>query len=194
MTVAASESTLAAAFGVSGTMSSRKGVFPITPLTMIWRRMLQPADTLLSAVGLQAGIALAERSCSVIEGQWLTLDTDGNAVVGDSGSGGAATGLAWPLFGDGGRFDVKGGLTVLHGPFVCQTSYFDDGGTYNVGTLLQVATGTKTVQGTTGQTGALTSIVPTTVAQLMTVVARVEKPAFGVSSDVPSGCLQISRL
>lgn len=194
MPTAASESTLAAAFGVSGTMSSRKGLFPITPLTMIWRRMLTPDDTLLSAVGLQAGIALAERTVSLEEGQWVTLNSSGNAIVADSGSGGGATGLAWPVFSGGDRLDMKGGITVLHGSWVADTSYFDDNGAYSAGTLLQVATGTKTVQGVASKTGALTSIVPSTVAHLMTVVARVEKPPFGISTDTPTGVMRISRV
>lgn len=194
MPTAASESTLAAAFGVSGTMSSRKGLFPVSPLTMIYRRMLTPDDTLLSAIGLQAGIALAERTVSLEEGQWVTLNSSGNAIVADSGSGGGATGLAWPVWSGGDRLDMKGGIAVLHGPFVADTSYFDDGGTYAAGTLLQVATGTKTVQGTAGKTGALTSIVPSTVAHLMTVVARVEKAPFGTSSDTPSGVMRIHRV
>src|SRR3990172_11210154 len=124
MVIQNTESTLAAALGVSGTLSARRGLFPITPLTMIWRRNFEPADALLSAITTQAGIALAERTIAVDEGQWVTLDTTGKAVVADSGSGGASMGLAWPVFSGGDRLDPKGGITVLHGKWVAHTSYF----------------------------------------------------------------------
>jgi hypothetical protein len=191
MPIQNTESTLAAALGVSGTLSPRKGLFPITPLTMIWRRQFEPADALLSAVTTQGGIALAERTIALEEGQWVTLDTSGKAVVADSGSGGASTGLAWPVWSGGDRLDPKGGVTVLHGKWVAHTSYFDDGGVYAVGTLLKVAAGAVTVQGVAGKTGALTPVSGITAAELAKVVAVVERTAFGTSTDTPSGIMQI---
>lgn len=192
MPIQNSETTMANALGVSGTASPRKGLFPITPLTMVWRRMLTPADSLLSAITTQAGIALGERTISLDEGQWVTLDASGNAVVADSASGGAATGLAWPVWSGGDRLDPKGGVTVLHGrSWVAHTSYFDETGTYAVGTLLQIGTGT--VQGVAGKTGVLKPISPASVADLSKVVAVVEKPPFAVSSETPAGIIQIWR-
>lgn len=81
MPIQNTDTTLAREFGVSGTLSARKGLFPVTPLTMVWRRMLEPADALLSAVGVQAGIALAERTINVLEGQWVTLDSSGKTIL-----------------------------------------------------------------------------------------------------------------
>lgn len=192
MTISNQESTLAATLGVSGTMSGRAGIKPIAPLTMIWRRMLQPADALLSSVTTQADIALAERTVSVNEGQWVTLDSSGNAINAASDTGPGATGLAWPCFGGGDRFDGKGGITVLHGAWVADTSYFDQGGTYAPGTMLQVcAAAGVTVQGVATQKGALTSITVTTVAHLMTVVAICERAPFGITAELPAGSIRV---
>ena len=196
MTIPNTESTLAAALGVSGTLSPRKGLFPITPLTMIWRRMLTPADSLLSAVTTQAGIALAERTIAVAEGQWVTLDAAGNAVVANSDTPGGSTGLAWPVFSGGDRFDPKGGITVLHGQWVADTSFFDDGAVYAPGTLLKlnVVGGPVSVQGVAGQQGALTPLGALTAAELAKTVARVERTPFGTSSETPSGTLRVQKL
>lgn len=195
MTTPNTESTLAAALGVSGTMSPRVGLHPITPLTMIWRRMLTPADSLLSALATQAGIALAERTIAVQEGQWVTLDASGNAIVAASDAGPGVTGMAWPVFSGGDRFDPKGGITVLHGKWVADTSFFDQAGVYAAGTLLQVcAAAGVTVQGVASQAGALTPVTVTTVALGLTVVARCERPAFGTSSENPAGTIRVASL
>jgi hypothetical protein len=188
MPIQNTESTLAAALGVSGTLSARKGLFPVTPLTMIWRRMLEPADALLSAVGVQAGMALAERTIAVNEGQWVTLDSSGKAIVAPN----AAVGALGPVFSGGDRLDPKGGITVLHGAWVADTSYFDQAGVYAVGTLLQI--GTATVQGVAGQTGALTPITPAAVGDIFKVVAVVERAPFGVSAETPAGTMRIRRI
>ena len=188
MTIANSESTLAAALGVSGTMSARLGLFPITPLTMIWRRQLTPSNTLLSAVTTQAGIALAETTVAVVEGQWVTLDSSGNAIIAPN----AAIAPLGPVFSDGSRFDLKGGITILHGPWVAQTSYFDQGGSYSVGTLLEI--GTATVQGAASSTGTVTPITLSAVGDIFKVVAAVERPPFATDPATPAGCLQIRRL
>lgn len=189
MPISNTESTLAAALGVSGTLSPRKGLYPVTPLTMIWRRNFTPADALLSAVTTQAGIALAERTIALDEGQWVTLDSSGNCIVAPS----ATTLPAWPVFSGGDRLDPKGGVTVLHGAFVADTSYFDQAGVYAVGTLLQVS-GSVTVQGVAGKTGALTPITIAAVGDIHKVVARVERPVFGVSAETPAGVLRIQRM
>jgi hypothetical protein len=186
MVIQNTESTLAAALGVSGTLSPRLGLFPITPLTMIWRRMFTPADALLSAVTTQAGSALAERTIAVNEGQWVTLDASGNAIVAPNGT----TLPAWPVWSGGQRLDPKGGITVLHGAWVADTSYFVDTGTYGVGTPLIIATGS--VQGVGAQTGALEDTTVTADATtLFPVVARVERTPFGVSSETPNGTMRI---
>jgi hypothetical protein len=188
MPIQNTESTLAAALGVSGTLSARRGLFPVTPLTMLWRRMVEPADALLSAVGIQAGMALAERTIAVDEGQWANLDATGKAIV----AANAAIAPIGPIWSGGDRFDGKGGLTVIHGAFVADTSYFDQAGVYAVGTLLQI--GTATVQGVAGKTGALTPIVPAAVADIFKVVAVVERAPFGVSSETPAGTIRIRRI
>jgi hypothetical protein len=190
------ETALAAALGVSGTLSARRGLFPITPLTMIWRRQVTPADALLSAVTTQAGIALAERTVAVAEGQWVSLDSSGNAVIADSALGGGSTGLAWPVFSGGDRLDMKGGLTVLHGKWVAHTSFFDQAGTYAVGTLLKVndASAPVTVQGVAGINGALQPIGAPSATENLKVVARVERTAFGVAPETPAGTLQVSAV
>ena len=185
MVIQNTESTLASALNVSGTLSPRKGLFPITPLTMIWRRQLTPADALLSAVTTQAGIALAEQTISIDEGQWVTLDSLGNAIVAPN----STTLPAWPAFSGGDRFDPKGGITVLHGKWVVDTSYFDQDGVYAVGTFLQIGTGT--VQGVAGKTGALTPIVPVAFGDLIKIVARVERTPYGVGSETPAGIMRI---
>lgn len=186
MVIQNTETTLAAALGVSGTLSPRLGLFPITPLTMIWRRMFNPADALLSAVTTQAGSALAERNINVAEGQWVTLDATGNAIIAPN-----ATNLpAWPTWSGGQRLDPKGGITVLHGAWVADTSYFVDNGTYVVGTFLQINTGS--VQGVAAQTGALEDVTITADATILaTVVARVERPPFGVAAETPNGTMRI---
>ena len=189
MPIQNTESTLPAALGVSGTLSPRRGIFPVTPLTMIWRRMLEPADALLSAVGLQGGLALAERTIAVNEGQWVTLDTSGKAVV----AGSAAIAPVGPVWSGGDRLDPKGGITVLHGAWVADTSYFDQGGTYAVGTLLQIS-GSVTVQGVAGQTGALTPITIAAATDIFKVVAVVERAPYGTSVDTPAGILRIRRV
>jgi hypothetical protein len=191
MTTPNTESTLAIALGVSGVITPRAGISPITPLTMIWRRQLTPADALLSAITTQAGSALAERTVNVLEGQWLTLDASGNAVIADAASGGGAQGLAWPCWSGGSRMDLKGGLTVLHGSYVADTSFFDSTGSYAVGTMLQIGTGT--VQGAVGTTGCLKPITIAAVADLIKVVARVERAPYGVSPQCPAGLIRISR-
>lgn len=190
------ETSLAAALGVSGTLSARRGLFPITPLTMIWRRQITPADALLSAVTTQAGIALAERTVSVAEGQWVTMDASGNAVIADSAAGPGATGLAWPVFSGGDRLDMKGGLTVLHGKWVAHTSFFDQAGVYAVGTLLKVndASAPVSVQGVAGINGALTPIGAMSATENAKAVARVERTAFGIAPETPNGTIQISAL
>lgn len=185
MVIQNTESTLAAALGVSGTLSPRKGLFPITPLTMIWRRMLTPADALLSAVTTQAGSALAERTINLAEGQWVTFDASGNAIVAPD----ATTLPAHPVWSGGDRLDPKGGITVLHGPWIADTSYFVDTGTYAVGTLLQIATGS--VQGVAAQSGALEDITLAAVGDVHKVVARVERTPFGVSAETPNGTMRI---
>jgi len=189
MPITNTESTLAAALGVSGTLSARRGLFPVTPLTMIWRRNLEPADALLSAITTQAGIALAERTIAVNEGQWLTLDSSGKAVVAPA----AALTPLGPAFSGGDRLDPKGGVTVLHGAWVADTSYFNDAGSYAVGTLLQIS-GSVTVQGVAAQTGALTPITIAAATDIFKVVAVVERPPFGVAPETPTGVMRIRRL
>lgn len=189
MPIQNTESTLPAALGVSGTLSPRRGVFPITPLTMIWRRMVEPADALLSAVGVQGGVALAERTIAVDEGQWVKLDSSGKAVVAGAGDVGALG----PVWSGGDRLDPKGGLTVLHGPWVADTSYFDQGGTYAAGTLLQIS-GSVTVQGVAGKTGALTPLTISAAGDVLKAVAVVERGPFGTSVDTPAGILRIRRI
>jgi hypothetical protein len=190
------ETSLAAALGVSGTLSARRGLFPITPLTMIWRRPIAPADALLSAITTQAGIALAERTVSVAEGQWVTMDASGNAVIADSVLGAGATGLAWPVFTGGDRLDMKGGLTVLHGKWVAHTSFFDQAGVYAVGTLLKVndAAAPVTVQGVAGINGALTPIGAMSATENARVVARVERTPIAIAPETPAGIIQISAV
>lgn len=188
MPISASESALAREFGVSGTLSPRKGLFPITPLTMIWRRQLEPADALLSAVTTQAGIALAERTINVQEGQWVTLDTAGKAILAPN----AAVGAIGPVWSGGDRLDPKGGITVLHGAWVADTSFFNQLGTYAVGTLLQIGTGT--VQGVGGVAACLTDITPAAVADIFKVVAVVERTPYGTSTDTPAGVMRIRRI
>lgn len=189
MPIQNTDTTLAREFGVSGTLSPRKGLFPVTPLTMVWRRMLEPADALLSAVGVQAGIALAERTINVLEGQWVTLDTAGKAILAPN----AAVGAIGPVWSGGDRLDPKGGITVLHGAWVADTSFFaTEGAPYVVGTLLQIGTGT--VQGVGGVAACLTSIAPAAAADIFKVVAVVERAPYGVSADTPSGVMRIRRI
>lgn len=188
MPIQNTDTTLAREFGVSGTLSPRKGLFPVTPLTMVWRRMLEPADALLSAVGVQAGIALAERTINVLEGQWVTLDSSGKAILAPD----AAVGAIGPVWSGGDRLDPKGGITVLHGAWVADTSFFDQLGAYAVGTLLQIGTGT--VQGAAATAACLKPIAPAAVADIFKVVAVVERAPYGVSSDTPAGVMRIRRI
>jgi hypothetical protein len=188
MPITNTESTLAAALGVSGTLSPRRGLFPVTPLTMIWRRNFEPADALLSAVTTQAGVALAERTIAVSEGQWITLDTAGKAILAPD----ATTLPAWPAFSGGDRLDPKGGITVLHGPWVADTSFFDSTGVYAVGTLLQVGTGT--VQGVAATGSCLKPITIAAATDIFKVVARVERTPYGVSSETPAGIMRIKSV
>jgi hypothetical protein len=188
MPIQNTESTLAAALGVSGTLSARKGLHPVTPLTMVWRRMVEPADALLSAVGIQGGMALAERTIAVQEGQWANLDSSGKAII----AANAAIAPLGPIWSGGDRFDGKGGLTILHGAFVADTSFFDQAGTYAVGTLLQI--GTATVQGVAAQAGALTPITIAAVGDIFKVVAVVERAPFGVAAETPAGTIRIRRI
>lgn len=188
MPIANQESTLAAELGVSGTVTRSPGLYPVTPLSMVWRRQIEPADSLLSALTTQGGIALAERTVAVKEGQWVTLDSTGKAVV----AADATTLPCWPVWSGGDRLDPKGGLTVLHGPFVADTSYFDKDGSYAVGTLLQI--GTANVQGVAAQAGCLTPVTISAVGDVYKVVARVERTPFGVGSEIPNGALRIQRI
>ncbi len=186
MVIQNTETTLAAALGVSGTLSPRVGLHPITPLTMIWRRTLPPADALLSPVGVQAGSALAERTINLNEGQWVTEDADGNLIVAADGTAIPA----WPVWSGGDRLDPKGGVTVIHGAWIADTSYFVDTGTYAAGTPLIIATGS--VQGTAGQSGALEDTTVTADATtLAPVVAKVLRPPFGTSAETPNGVMRI---
>jgi len=187
MPIQNTDTTLAREFGVSGTLSPRKGLFPVTPLTMIWRRQLEPADALLSAVGVQASIALAERTINVQEGQWVTLDTSGKAILAPD----AAIGAVGPVWSGGDRLDPKGGITVLHGPWVADTSFFDQTGVYAVGTLLQIGTGT--VQGVAATGSCLKPITLAAVGDIFKVVAVVERGPYGVCADTPAGVLRIRR-
>jgi hypothetical protein len=189
MPIQNTDTTLAREFGVSGTLSARKGLFPVTPLTMVWRRMLEPADALLSAVGVQGGIALAERTINILEGQWVTLDSSGKAILAPN----AAVGAIGPVWSGGDRLDPKGGITTIQGAWVADTSFFaTEGAPYLVGTLLQIGTGT--VQGAAATPGCLTSIVPAAVADIFKVVAIVERGPYGTAADTPSGVMRIRRI
>lgn len=191
MAIQNSDITLAKDFGVSGTLTPRRGLFPITPLTSIWRRNFEPADAILSAVTVQAGIALAERTISIFEGQWITLDASGKAVVATAAL--TVNGMAWPVFSGGDRLDPKGGLTVLHGSWVAQTNFFDKNSSFNVGDFLQIDSGTVNINGVdTAVEGTLKPITITADATtLARVVARVEREAIGVTSETPDGILTI---
>lgn len=187
MPIQNTESTLAAALGVSGTMSARKGLFPVTPLTMIWRRQIEPADALLSAVTTQAGIALAERTIAIAEGQWVGLDANGRGIVAPNDS--IPVG---PAFSGGDRFDPKGGITVLHGPWVADTSFFDTATPLAAGDLVKVGTGT--VQGVAATAGCLVKNVVAAFGDVLKTVGIVERAPFGVASETPSGTIRVRRL
>lgn len=188
MPIQNTDTTLAREFGVSGTLSPRKGLFPVTPLTMVWRRMLEPADALLSAVGVQAGIALAERTINVQEGQWVTLDSSGKAILAPD----AAIGAIGPVWSGGDRLDPKGGITSIQGAWVADTSFFDSAGAYAVGTLLQIGTGT--VQGVAATAACLKPITVAAVGDIFKVVAIVERAPYGTSADTPAGVIRIRRI
>lgn len=187
MAIQNTENTLAAALGVSGVVSRPPGIYPVTPLTMVYRRQVTPADALFSAVSTQAGVALAEQTLSLKEGQWVMLDSSGNAIVATD----ATTAAIGPVWSGGDRLDPKGGVTVLHGPWIAMTTYFNDAGSYAVGTFLQI--GTASVQGVAAQTGALTPITLAAFGDIFKVVAVVEKAPFGLSPEAPNGVLQIRR-
>lgn len=191
MTIPNTESTLATALGVSGTLSGRRGLYPITPLTMIWRRNFDVDDTLKSALGVQAGMALADQTINVIEGQWVTLAA-GKAVI---PVGDFATKLAWPAFAGGDRLDPKGGITVIHGAFVADTTFFDRAGVYTVGQPLKVGTGTVNINGVnTAVQGCLKVANPAVLADVVQQVAVVEQIPYGVGPDTPDGILRIMRV
>lgn len=179
---------VAQSFGVSGSMKPRRGLFPEVPLTMIHRRNVTPDDSIKTAAGISGGIALGTQSINVFEGQWVTLNASGNAIIATEAL--TATGLAYPVFSGGDRLDPDGGLTVLWGKWICTTSFFDKLGVYAVGTPLKVGSGTVNINGVdTVVQGCLT---PATLpADAAKVVALVEQGPFAVNSDTPDGVLRI---
>lgn len=179
--------------GVSGTVKPRRGFFPETPLTMIYRRNLQPDDTLKSAAAIQGGISLGNRTINLFEGQWVTINASGLAVVATAAN--SPTGLAYPAFTGGERLDPEGGLTVILGSWVATTNFFDKGGTFSAGTLLMVGAGTVNINGSdTAVEGCLIPVDETVLAEVVRAVAQVERPPFGVNSETPDGIMQIRSI
>lgn len=190
MVIQNTETSLAKAFGVSGTMSPRLGIKPISPLTMIFRRNFEPADGLLSAVTVQAGQALGVRQIIAFEGQWVTLDASGKAIIATAAN--TPNGQAWPLFTGGDRLDPNGGVTVLHGPWIADTSFFDKNSTFAAGDFLSIDSGTVNINGVdTAVEGTLKPVTVSAVADLAKVVARVERAPIGVAPETPDGVMRI---
>ncbi len=85
-------------------------------------------DIPVAAALLQAGTeddfedALTPDEILIEEGDWVTLNTVGEAIK----VGGTAEGLAWPVWGQGERYDYRSTkkLTVLDGPIVLATTKF----------------------------------------------------------------------
>jgi hypothetical protein len=122
-----------------------------TPLTMVYRRDLTVAATDITstpgAIG-EGGISLSldTDQVNIVEGQWVTLDADGNATLVTT-----ATRLAFPVYAGGERLDVNGLGTVtgIFGKHIGTTDQFDTstGTTYAVGDDLTVASGVLTPAG-----------------------------------------------
>ena len=93
--------------------------------------------------------ALTPSTLDVQEGVWVTKDSSGEAVKAIN-----TDRLAWPVWTDGGRYDVQGSgeVTVLWGPHIAKTDQFVAAGTglinssTAVGTLLGVDPTTSTLR------------------------------------------------
>lgn len=188
-----SETALAKERGVSGTVTPKVGIKPVSPTTLYWGRPFTPADALKSALGTQGGIALGKQTLNVYGGQWITVDAAGKAIIATAAN--TLTGLAWPVWGSKDRLDLDGGLTALFGKYVAETTFFDKDETFAVGDLLKVGQADVTIAGVaTTVEGCLIKADPAVLADVAAAVARVEKTPFGVSSETPDGVLLISSL
>jgi hypothetical protein len=119
-----------------------------TPLTMIYRRDLAvaAADITGSSGALDdngLSLSLDTQQVNIAEGQWVTLDADGNATLVTT-----ATRLAFCVYAAGERLDVNGlgQVTGLYGKYIATTDQFDvsTGTTYAAGDELTVANGVLT--------------------------------------------------
>ena len=117
----------------------------ITPSTMVFRRGLTVADadiTTTSGATNRAGnaLSLSDSVVDIVEGQWVTLDADGNATLVTT-----PTRLAYCTWAGGERLDVNTltSVTAVHGMYIAKTDQFrtDTGDVYAPGTDLTVENG-----------------------------------------------------
>lgn len=143
-----------------------------TSVTSFYRRSLTPADSEIEAEGLNPEPALDTNRVKLLEGEWVTLDSDGKAVK----TGATASGyhLAFPVW-VGQRSDAGAALkiTAIQGVYNGKTTVFDSGVAYTPGMPLKTVNGELTEADTSGDR----------------IIAFAEGPAAGATTQYPDGFL-----
>jgi len=152
-------------------------------MTKVWRRNLDPDDSLFSEVPGTNGLSVTGGRLAVERGHWVQLNAAGKAVVAGFG---ADAKNAWPVWSGGaGRFDAAGGITVVYGDHVAESTGFlasPTNGAYAPGIEL-------TLRDDGNGDAVLDS-----AASGEFIVAHVEAAPSGVSAKFPDGLLLISTL
>jgi len=152
-------------------------------LTKVWRRNLDPDDTLFSEPAGTDGLSVTGGKLAVERGHWVQRNAAGKAVAAGFG---ASAANAWPVWSGGkGRFDTVGGITVVYGDHVAESTGFlasPTNGAYAPGIEL-----------TLRDDGDGNAVLDSAASGEF-IVAHVEAAPSGVSVKFPDGLLEISTL